>query len=470
MMKGEPLKKPPPLLLPPAKIKTNVYSKPNTLKGKGKSLEERAVHKFTAKYDSYHGILKRVSDMKLNGSLDSEEPSTESEKSESSSCRTRSSSCSKHNIYSNCSSYEENFNNGSAYDDESSASSITGSDHCPPYEEIPTVNGVRYRINVRASPRDSFMSLPSPPAYPPPDGIGSFRDTLPPPPSPTTLYVNEPRRLSRQNSSPIEYKNSEVVLRQNSLKLSRPTSLYSNCEENYINTRHYSNSDVNDNCTTPVDNRVPSSGEVGSTEGISETERNQIETFFRGLRTQLYVCNSLANLYNSTKDNEGNWKFKHTGVPVVILESGDTKSRNKRRIQILLAEKGTCFPLWRDTIDNLSSYRKAGAAFHTMYLSSDHRQIVGLSFDSEEESERLFEHIEELTSNPENINISVPGSKKKKKSSPKKKKIVLPNKEQISNPCLFQHVTSVCARDKPVYMSLQTLIDKELLKKSENIS
>lgn len=105
-----------------------------------------------------------------------------------------------------------------------------------------------------------------------------------------------------------------------------------------------------------------------------------------------------------------------------------------------------------------------------MHLSSDHRQIIGLSFDSAEESERLLEHIEELTSNPENINISVPGCKKKKSSPKKKKKTVLPHKEQISNPCLFQHVTSVAARDKPIYMSLQTLIDKDLIKKSENIA
>lgn len=181
-----------------------------------------------------------------------------------------------------------------------------------------------------------------------------FRESLPPPPSPTTLYMNEPtsrrtRSLSRQSSSS-EYKNSEVVIRQNALRLSRPTSLYSNCEQDYSNMRHYSNSDVNDNCTKSVDNRVPTSGEVGTTEGLSETERHQIETFFRGLRTQLYVCSSLANLYVSWKESEGNWKFKHTGIPVVILESGDTKSRSKRRIQILLAEKGTCFPLWRDTI------------------------------------------------------------------------------------------------------------------------
>lgn len=105
-----------------------------------------------------------------------------------------------------------------------------------------------------------------------------------------------------------------------------------------------------------------------------------------------------------------------------------------------------------------------------MYLSTDHRQIIGLSFDSSEESDRMLDHIDALTSNPENINISVPGCKKKKKSPKPKKPAPLPHKEQISNPCLFQHVTSVAARDKPIYMSLQTLIDKDLIKKTENIS
>lgn len=106
----------------------------------------------------FSGILKRVSDMKLNGSLDSEEPSTESE---SSSCRTRSSRSSKRHQYSGGSSYEENSVNGSPYEDESSASSVAGSDHCPPYEEIPV-----------GSKRYSCSSLPSPPP--------SARESIPP--------------------------------------------------------------------------------------------------------------------------------------------------------------------------------------------------------------------------------------------------------------------------------------------------
>lgn len=180
-----------------------------------------------------------------------------------------------------------------------------------------------------------------------------YRDSLPPPPSPTTLYMNEPcRTIIRQvssSSSSSEYKNSDVVRRQSSHKSSRPTSLYSNCEQEYSNIRQYGSADLNDNCTKSVEERL-SMGNSADMEAVTEAEKHQIELFFRGLRSNLYVCSSLANLYVSWKGSEGNWTFKHTGVPVVILESGDTKSRSKRRIQILLAEKGTCFPLWRDTI------------------------------------------------------------------------------------------------------------------------
>lgn len=171
---------------------------------------------------------------------------------------------------------------------------------------------------------------------------------------------------------------------------------------------------------------------------------------------QVFVCNSLANLYFSETSNEGSWDLRYTGIPVVLLDSGETRSRNKRRIKILLAERGTCFTLWQDTIDNLSAYKVAGHAFHTMFLSSDHRKIIGLSFDCPEAAHELWLHIERLTSNPENISLSVPGAKTKKV-----KKISyprLPEKSTISQPCCFQHVTSVDLNDKSRYFSMQTLL------------
>lgn len=83
---------------------------------------------------------------------------------------------------------------------------------------------------------------------------------------------------------------------------------------------------------------------------------------------QVYVCPSLANLYENV--NKSDWRLKYTGVPVLIHDKGSARSRNLPRVTFILAERGSCFALWQDTIDNLSAYRVAGPAFHTMCLSS----------------------------------------------------------------------------------------------------
>lgn len=172
---------------------------------------------------------------------------------------------------------------------------------------------------------------------------------------------------------------------------------------------------------------------------------------------QVYVCGSLANLYVGTTAKDSEWELRYTGIPVVLLDTGETRSRNKRHIQILLAERGTCFTLWRDTIDNLTSYKVAGRAFHTMYLSSDHTQLIGFSFDTQQAAHDIWSHIERLVSDPENISLSMPGRKKKK--APKlPKPAPLPPKSHISQPCCFQHVTSVDVTDHKRYFSMQALL------------
>ena len=76
----------------------------------------------------------------------------------------------------------------------------------------------------------------------------------------------------------------------------------------------------------------------------------------------------MANLYENVGENE--WRLVFTGVPVLLHDKGSAKSRSTPRVTFVLAERGTCFALWRDTIDNLSDYKVAGPAFHTMCLSS----------------------------------------------------------------------------------------------------
>lgn len=55
---------------------------------------------------------------------------------------------------------------------------------------------------------------------------------------------------------------------------------------------------------------------------------------------------------------------------MLLHDKGIARSRAVPRVTFILAERGSCFALWQDTIDNLSSYRVAGPAFHTMCLSS----------------------------------------------------------------------------------------------------
>lgn len=153
---------------------------------------------------------------------------------------------------------------------------------------------------------------------------------------------------------------------------------------------------------------------------------------------------------------------------------GATRSRDQRRIQLVLAERGTGFTLWRDTIDNLSNYEAADATFHTMRLSTDHRHIAGLSFDSPEAADELFRYIETLTSNPANVRLSAPkstsrttsflrfftssGSKNRNKHAKLPALPALPRKSDISQPCFFQHVTSVDTTDRGKLFSLQSLV------------
>lgn len=58
-----------------------------------------------------------------------------------------------------------------------------------------------------------------------------------------------------------------------------------------------------------------------------------------------------------------------------MYDKGSAKSRSSPRVTFVLAERGTCFALWQDTIDNLSSYKVTGKAFHTMCLSTGELQF-----------------------------------------------------------------------------------------------
>ncbi|UYV77203.1 hypothetical protein LAZ67_15000114 [Cordylochernes scorpioides] len=189
---------------------------------------------------------------------------------------------------------------------------------------------------------------------------------------------------------------------------------------------------------------------------LSPEEQARVELSFKSHKTYVFVCRCLANLYFAGADR-GEWRLSHTGVPVVLLDRGDTRQRTKRRLQLALAERATGLALWIDVLDNLSDYR-AQDLFHTFLLSYDHSKKAGLSFDSERAAHEFAREVSRLTSDPLNISLSGPKSSKKKKKSATKVK--LPSKKDIGSPCCFQHVTSVELEDKDKIFSLATLVDQ----------
>lgn len=209
---------------------------------------------------------------------------------------------------------------------------------------------------------------------------------------------------------------------------------------------------------------------------ISNEERVKIEYALKGRKTTVYVADSLANLYvmrrtvvGSRSQRNGaseDWVLKYTGVPVLLLDSGETKSRDKRRIQIVLAELGSGLALWKDVIDNLTSYKvmEGSNTFHSFHYSQDHSKIIGLSFDDEESAVSFSDKVDKLTSDFANISLS--GSKMKGKNKKDNKavkavkpaKFVRPKKSEISQPCCFHHVSSLSSSDKGRLSSLQNFI------------
>lgn len=169
---------------------------------------------------------------------------------------------------------------------------------------------------------------------------------------------------------------------------------------------------------------------------LSETEVYSIEHFLKSHKSSVYVCGCMANLYLTntqlinngrlSRPTENGWQLKETGVPVLTFDSGLAKNRDKRRLCINLTERGSGFVLWSDIIDHLSNYRAFAVSsndsmekdkqqttcdtFHVMYLSTNHRIMVGLSFDDSLCAKLFLKQIELVTSDPQNIALTGPKS------------------------------------------------------------
>ena len=133
-------------------------------------------------------------------------------------------------------------------------------------------------------------------------------------------------------------------------------------------------------------------------------------------------------------------------------------------MSLVLAEVGSGFALWRDTVDHLTCYRVASNDFHSLRFSHDHSRLAGLRFADSDAAGTFGRQLEAVTSGPAgNTLLSLSADKRAAKPEdrdfrppcyafyestsdiklatnaaklrPKLKKC------DISGPCCFEHIT-----------------------------
>ena len=182
---------------------------------------------------------------------------------------------------------------------------------------------------------------------------------------------------------------------------------------------------------------------MASTNPVSEHDVRQIESFFLSLKTRVFVCPALANLYFATLQdmaNLGGWELATTGFPTLIMELSPNQNIQENKLHLCLAEKGTGFVLWKDVVDIDTNYKAPGKNFHTMTTSKDRKKLAGFSFDDGSAATQLISTVEAWL---KEVTPEETGKKKKKdKKRPKMNKKGL-KKETISQPCCFEHITQL---------------------------
>jgi len=219
---------------------------------------------------------------------------------------------------------------------------------------------------------------------------------------------------------------------------------------------------------------------------VSAADLLQIELFYRSNKTEVISCTCAARLYFAsvrrhsailgigaaatqsevtTTDAVRWYPTTAVGVPVIVLDCGGSRCRD-RKLNLVLAEVGSGFALWRDAVDHLTCYRAISCDFHCLRFSHDHSRLAGLRFADSDAAETFRQQLETVTSGPAGtalLNLSadkraaklgdtdfrssyyavheststsdVKSETKAVKLRPKLKKC------DISGPCCFEHIT-----------------------------
>jgi len=215
---------------------------------------------------------------------------------------------------------------------------------------------------------------------------------------------------------------------------------------------------------------------------VSAADLLQIELFYRSNKTEVISCACAARLYFASVRRHSSippgsgaavteppkfpdavrwYPTTAVGVPVIVLDCGGSRCRD-RKLNLVLAEVGSGFALWRDTVDHLTCYRAVTRHFHSLRFSRDHSRLAGLRFSDAEAADIFVRQLGTITSGPAGdslLNLSADkrttqlrdadfrssyyafyNSTSDQKPEANAAKLRL-KKCDISGPCCFEHVT-----------------------------
>jgi len=189
---------------------------------------------------------------------------------------------------------------------------------------------------------------------------------------------------------------------------------------------------------------------------LKDKELFKIKLALSSLTNSVIISPVIATLYTqSTKDDE-TWNCCKRGAPGLIVSHNS--DREVVNCQLCIADTDSGFAIWRESILPKSEYKASQKNFHTFNLISDgvDNKMAGIRFPSDESACGFLKDV--LDNIPkEGVRADSPVSNKSRKQSKKIKK------SEISQPCMFKHVTSVNnmkSRDKSQSMKVQSTKSK----------
>lgn len=156
---------------------------------------------------------------------------------------------------------------------------------------------------------------------------------------------------------------------------------------------------------------------------VTASETDRVRLFYSSVASQVVVCQSLADVFlgacitasnDKVKSSSGSgvtaeanrsdsiaactgWVHVVTGIPVLVLNTG-TCSRRRRQLSLIIADRQTAFPVWRDRINYLSDYHQVGQRVHTMRVSGGLTKRVKLDIFNNVAANVFLANYQEMTS------------------------------------------------------------------------